>query len=35
MLVQILRKINIFECLSTVKYFHKISLKHGTVLDIP
>jgi hypothetical protein len=26
---------NIFECLSTVKYFHKISLKHGTVLDIP
>jgi hypothetical protein len=26
---------NILECLSTVKYFHKISLKHGTVLDIP
>jgi hypothetical protein len=26
---------NIFECLSTVKYFHKIFLKHGTVLDIP
>jgi hypothetical protein len=26
---------NIFERLSTVKYFHKISLKHGTVLDIP
>jgi hypothetical protein len=26
---------SIFECLSTVKYFHKISLKHGTVLDIP
>jgi hypothetical protein len=23
---------NVFECLSTVKYFHKISLKHGTVL---
>jgi hypothetical protein len=23
---------NIFKCLSTVKYFHKISLKHGTVL---
>jgi hypothetical protein len=23
---------NILECLSTVKYFHKISLKHGTVL---
>jgi hypothetical protein len=26
---------NILECLSIVKYFHKISLKHGTVLDIP
>jgi hypothetical protein len=26
---------NISECLSTVKYFHKISLKHGTELDIP
>jgi hypothetical protein len=26
---------NIFEYLSTVKYFHKISFKHGTVLDIP
>jgi hypothetical protein len=25
---------NVFECLSTVKYFHKMSLKHGTVLDI-
>jgi hypothetical protein len=25
---------NILECLSTVKYFHKISLKHGTVLKI-
>jgi hypothetical protein len=26
---------NILECLSTVKYFHKMFLKHGTVLDIP
>jgi hypothetical protein len=26
---------NIFECLSNVKYFYKISLKHGTILDIP
>jgi hypothetical protein len=26
---------NIFECLITVKHVHKISLKHGTVLDIP